>query len=170
MFRFAALTVAAAVSATAAMADFAEYGKAGDWTIYVDNSRNLCFAERVDAVGIVTHMNVVSLEKGIASMGVFVTSDEVEVPGLTDGANRQITLAFENGNVFQGVVKEVAGLPANYEGGVIQTDNPQFMEDVRQQKVMFINPEGDMPLALSLEGTKAAMEVGVKCLTEHHGN
>lgn len=103
----------------------------------------------MDGAGVVTHMNVVSLEKGIASMAVFVTNDNIEIQGMTENTNRPITLAFENGNVYKGTVMEVAGLPQNYEGGVIQTDNP---------------------LALSLEGTSAAMELGGKCLTEHHGN
>ena len=150
------------------MANFANYGSAGGWTIYVDNSRDLCFAERVDSAGFVTHMNVVSIEKGIASMAVYGTTPETHAR-LVDGENSRITILFDDGATFEGTLNEVDGLPDNYAGGVIHTDNPDFIDHVREKEEMLVNP-GDDAVIISLKGTKAAMALGLECLAEHHGS
>ena len=167
MKRISLLAAAAlALSGAAALAEgpvpessdsLSVFSKNGQWTIYADNSRNTCLAERVDPAGNVMQMGIMPNQTE-GYVGVF-TAAPIEVQ-----PKQKIEIAVD-GQVFEGEARGLVslGLSKQYKGGYVVSNNPNFVEAIANGRELVAFPDRSWAFVIDLTGTKRAIENIRKC-------
>lgn len=167
MKRIILLAAAAlAMVSTAALAEgpvpessdaLSRFAKDGDWTIYSDNTRNTCLAERVDADSNVMQMGIMPNQTE-AYVGVFTTAPIEVAP------KQQIEIAVD-GTIFTGEARGLIslGLSNQYRGGYVVSNNPAFVDAIANGRELVAFPNSSGAFIVDLTGTKRAIEAIKKC-------
>ena len=133
------------------------FSKNGEWTIYADNSRNTCLAERVGDSGNVIQMGIMpSQTEGY--VGVFTKADVKVAP------KQPIEIAVD-GSVFVGEARGLVslGLSKEYKGGYVVSNSPDFVDAIANGRELIAFPDGPGAFIVDLTGTKRAIEQIRKC-------
>ena len=133
------------------------FSKNGEWTIYADNSRNTCLAERVDPVGNVMQMGIMPNQTE-GYVGVF-TPAEIEVQ-----PKQKIEIAVD-GTIFTGEARGLVslGLSKQYKGGYVVSNSPDFVNAIANGRELVAFPNVSGSFIVDLTGTKRAIENIRKC-------
>lgn len=158
------LTVGAALASDGVLpsADsvFTKWGDAEGWTIYQDETRKSCLAERVDDAGNVLQMGLTA-DHTLGYIGVFTQADI----GLSGGKEK--LLISLDGNLYEGEAQQKSKhLAEGYTGGYVVSNDPQFLSDVMKKYDMIVMPEQEGAFVINLDGTFKAIEAGRKCNEE----
>ncbi len=142
---------------------FTIYGEVEDWTIYLDNDRGTCLAERSDIEGNVIQMGLTKDQK-YGYVGVFTKAD-------IDTKGRQEIAIAVDGEVFAGESHGIKSkkLGGEYSGGYILTNNPDMVTAIANGKTLVAFPEKTGAFTVDLTGTKRAIEEARKCTQEATG-
>lgn len=136
---------------------FTKWGEVEGFTIYVDEDRSSCLAERVDENGNVLQMGLTK-DQEFGYLGVFTQTD---IDVLEDGEEIKLSL---DGIPFSGEARTKTGnLADGYQGGYVLTNNPNFVDAVQRRYEMVVFPENDYAFTVSLAGTFKAIEEARKC-------
>lgn len=164
---FAAATVIGLLASQVAVASdvlpssdstFRMWGEESGWNVMVDEGRNTCLAERVFENGGVIQMGL-TRDHEFGYFGVFTKNAEVK-------KKEDIILSL-GGNLYTGEARgKTKNLADGYVGGYVLTNNPNFVNDVMNQREMIIFPEETYAWLVSLDGTKKAIEAARKCNME----
>ncbi|PRY19786.1 hypothetical protein CLV78_11829 [Aliiruegeria haliotis] len=140
---------------------FRMWGEEGDWKVMVDEGRNTCLTERVFENGGVIQMGLTK-DHEFGYFGVFTKDADVK-------KKQEIILSL-GGNLYSADARgKTKNLADGYVGGYLLTDNPNFVDDVMNQKEMIVYPEETYAWIVSLDGTKKAIEAARKCNMEAGG-
>ncbi|TRD22668.1 hypothetical protein [Palleronia caenipelagi] len=157
----ALVAVAGAASATETLSragdSFVEYAKAGSWTIYANESRDTCLAEKVGSNGDVIQVGMTDMDK-LGYMGIFTQSDI----DLVDGEPIVMTV---NGNTYSAdAIDRDHGLSGDYQGGYFRVSNAQLVEDIKAgQTLTAFETDGEEGVLIDLTGTNDAINAGAAC-------
>ena len=136
---------------------FKKWGEVEGYTIYIDEAKNSCLAERIDQQENVLQMGLTE-DQEFGYLGVFTKSD---IDALDDGDEILLSL---DGELFSGVARTKTGnLADGYQGGYVLTNNPNFVEAVQRKYEMIVFPEDDFAFIINLDGTFKAIEEARKC-------
>lgn len=136
---------------------FTRYGRAGDWNIFVNNSRGTCLAERVSEESVL-QMGITNPER-YGYLGVF-TKAPTEA---RSGAVSEIVLEID-GRRFVGGVTEAAGnVSGGFSGGYVVSPEVGFVEAVSAAPSMVATVAGREPLVIDLTGTRRAIDAVRAC-------
>jgi hypothetical protein len=128
------------------------YKKIGEWTIYADETRGSCLAERVDSENNVMQMGITQ-DGGFGYVGVFTTA-ELDVED-----SQKIAIGVD-GEIFVGDThgirsKQIKG--GSHSGGYIVTNNPDLVNAIANGQILVAFPERTGAFIVDLTGTKAAI-------------
>lgn len=147
--------------ASGAMADerYSNYGSTDGWNVFVDHERNSCVMEKGDD-DMIVQMGLTK-DKSKGYLGVFTKND----PGVAAGDKGDFVFYLDD-EVFHGKVTGIDDkITEGFSGAYLLADNPDFIAGVASKHVMKAVNEAQI-FELSLEGTKKAMEMGRKCISE----
>jgi len=133
------------------------FSKNGEWTIYADNSRNTCLAERVDPVGNVMQMGIMPNQTE-GYVGVFTPADIKVQP------KQKIEIAVD-GTIFTGEARGLVslGMSKQYKGGYVVSNSPDFVNAIANGRELVAFPNVSGSFIVDLTGTKRAIEDIRKC-------
>lgn len=156
-----ATTAILGVSQASAQDKFAFYAEVEGWNIFKDNEKLSCFIEQSDELGYVVQMGLTD-QRDIGYVGVFTNRDV----DIKRDDKKEIGIILGD-NVYLGQSTGMRGnITEGYVGGYVITDDPQFVEDIKQQREMVVFPETNYSFSINLHGTKKAIEAAVKCNSE----
>ena len=138
---------------------FKKWGQADGWTLYVNETRNDCVAERIDNNGNVLTMGVTS-DRELGYIGIFTRADL----GLKSGKDT-IKVSIDD-RMYEGPSRTVTHLANGYTGGYLLGNRPVFIEDVMKQYEMVVHPGEENSFTISLDGTLKAVEAARECVAE----
>ncbi len=155
----ASAVLAAALSTTAASADtFEKYGEVEGWKVFIDNEKNSCLIEAVDAAENVVQMGLTE-DRGVAYVGVFTKAKT----RIKKDAKKAVVIAIGD-NLYFGQSTGMRGnITKGYTGGYVLSDDPQFVEDLARQYVMVVFPDEAYTFAVDLAGTFEAIKMAKAC-------
>lgn len=136
--------------------EFSMFGEASGWTIFVNESRGTCLAERVDDASVL-QMGLTA-DATLGYLGVF-TQDPT---GIETNTVERVEIEI-GGQRYAGEVAEMANLKEGYSGGYILANNAEFIQAVADQPSMTVFVADREPLEISLAGTKAAIQAAQDC-------
>lgn len=133
------------------------FTKDGDWTIYADNSRDTCLAERVGPDGNVMQMGIMPNQTE-GYVGVFTPADIQIAP------KQKIEIAVD-GSVFAGEARGLVslGMSKQYKGGYVVSNNPEFVNAIANGRELIAFPNVTGSFIVDLTGTKRAIADIKKC-------
>jgi hypothetical protein len=142
------------------------FGKAGEWSIYVDRTvGNGCFAIGHFEAGTVVRVGWAPS----ANRFYMIYSDQRWADNLELGANYTLRFAFDDGAVsYGGTLKAVnlAGQKALFHDRV----DPEFMLDFGRRGTLTVyNARGGRMAKLNLESSQQALDEVVRCQREMNG-
>lgn len=139
---------------------FIKWGETEGWTIYKDETRESCLAERVDDAGNVLQMGLTA-DHAIGYIGVFTKADI----GLSD--DKEKLLVAIDGNIYFGEAQQKSKhLADGYTGGYVVSNDANFITDVMKKYEMVVMPEHEGAFIINLDGTYKAIEESRKCNEE----
>lgn len=139
---------------------FTKWGETEGWTIYQDETRNSCLAERVDDAGNVLQMGLTA-DHALGYIGVFTKADI----GLT-GGKEKLLIAID-GDLYEGEAQQKSKhLAEGYTGGYVVSNDADFVTDVMKKYEMVVMPEHEGAFIINLDGTFKAIEESRKCNAE----
>lgn len=142
---------------------FTKWGEAEGYTIYADQTKGSCLAERIDDVNNVLQMGL-SADREFGYLGVFTQNP---IGTLKNGDPIVLSL---DGEIFEAEARTKTGnLPDGYQGGYVLTNNPAFVEAVQRKYEMIVFPEDDFAFGINLDGTFVAIEELRKCQADISG-
>lgn len=141
---------------------FSVYAEADGWTVYVNETRGTCLAERVGEDSVL-QMGVTG-DATLGYMGVFTQNPTDIVTTMVERVEIEI-----GGESYVGEATEMANLREGYSGGYIVANNPAFIQAVADESSMIARVDDRDPLEISLEGTAAAMETARECVAAQGG-
>ena len=159
LFKIAGAAVAVTFVSTAAIADtFEKYGEVEGWKVYIDNEKQSCLIENVDAAENVVQMGLTT-DRSVAYVGVFVKGDT----DIKKGEKEAVVISLD-GNIYFGEAMGMRGnITKGYSGGYVLSDDPQFVDDIARKHVMTVFPEKEYVFQVNLEGTYKAIEMIREC-------
>ena len=146
------------VSQASAQDKFAFYEEVEGWNIFKDNEKLSCFIEQSDELGYVVQMGLTQ-QRDIGYVGIFTNRDI----NIKKGEEKEIGIIIGD-HVYLGKSTGMRGnITKGYVGGYVLSDDPQFVQDIKQQEEMVVFPETDYVFSINLHGTKKAIEAAAKC-------
>ncbi|MEY8830899.1 hypothetical protein AB9K34_21220 [Sedimentitalea sp. XS_ASV28] len=139
---------------------FTKWGETEGWTIYKDETRKSCLAERVDEAGNVLQMGLTA-EHTLGYIGVFTQADI----GLSEGKEK-LLIAID-GDLYEGEAQQKSKhLADGYTGGYVVSSDADFVTDIMKKYEMVVMPEHEGAFIINLDGTYKAIEESRKCNEE----
>ena len=130
------------------------------WDIYNPEGRLGCMMERVVDNGYFVRMGMIEDTKAFGYLAVYTQDENLKVYGNVVGEEVVFDL---DGKRFRG--KTVQRLLAGgWRGGSVRANNPDFGEALAKAYVLTLNPDGDNPIEISLDGTLKAIEETRACI------
>lgn len=154
------LAAALVIGATQAMAadKFAFYQAVEGWNIFKDSEKMSCFIEKSDELGNVVQMGLTE-QRDVGYVGVFTKAET----GIKKGEEKEIGIIIGD-NVYLGKSTGMNGnITEGFSGGYVLSDDPNFVEDIKQQYEMVVFPDAEFAFSVNLDGTKKAIEAAVVC-------
>ena len=134
----------------------AAYKNVEGWDIYAPEGRLDCMMERVMDDGLFVRMGKIKETNKFGYLAVYTQNENLKVYGNVVGDEVVFDL---DGKRFRGQVVNRL-LAGGWRGGSVKSNNPNFGEALAKAYVLTLNPEGDNPIKISLDGTfKAIAEV-----------
>lgn len=155
-----ALATVLALGATQAVAQdkFAFYETVEGWNIFKDAEKLSCFIEKSDDLGNVVQMGLTEM-RDVGYIGVFTKAET----GIKAGEEKEIGIILGD-NVYLGQSTGMNGnITEGFSGGYVLSDDPNFVQDIKQQYEMVVFPETDFAFTIDLTGTKKAIEAAGEC-------
>lgn len=155
-----ALVAVLALGASQAVAQdkFAFYKTVEGWNIFKDSEKLSCFIEKSDELGNVVQMGLTQ-QRDVGYVGIFTQAET----GIVAGEEKEIGIILGD-NVYLGQSTGMNGnITEGYSGGYVLSDDPNFVNDVKQQYEMVVFPETDFAFSVNLAGTKKAIEAAAEC-------
>ncbi|MBE1283671.1 MAG: hypothetical protein GJ676_10215 [Rhodobacteraceae bacterium] len=127
------------------------------WNIQRDLDRGGCIMEKVNEDGYLIRIGKTEAGAEFGFVGVYTKDEDVNVIG---GVSRDVTFDLD-GELFYGTA--TGDYQEGYKGGYAEANNPAFGDALARKYVLTINPDGDNPIKLSLDGTFKAMAATRDC-------
>ncbi len=158
IFATVALTGAMTLATTALAENQVPVQTIEGWNILRDLDRGGCVMEKVNEDGYLIRIGKTDAGAEFGYIAVYTKDKDVNVIG---GVTGDVTFDLD-GERFYGTATgdfESDG----YRGGYAEASNPTFATALAKKYVLTINPDGDNPLKLSLDGTFKAMAATRDC-------
>lgn len=161
------LTTAAIVSAmafsTLAIAPQAQaqepYTTVEGWSIFGETKKLGCVMERVVDTGFLVRMGKIKETNKFGYLAVYTQDKDVDIIG---GVVENEDVVFDlDGKRFTGTT--VGQFRDGWRGASVKANNPDFGTALAKSYVLTVNPDGDNPITISLDGTFKAMAETQAC-------
>lgn len=131
------------------------------WDIYAPEGRLDCMMERVMDNGLFVRMGKIKETNKFGYLAVYTQDENLKVYGNVVGDEVVFDL---DGKRFRGqtVGRLLAG---GWRGGSVKANNPDFGEALAKAYVLTLNPDGDNPIEISLDGTFKAIAETRACVS-----
>ena len=164
-FRTICLTVAVFAAPAAFAGDaippgndgFTEWGKSGDWVIFIDNERQTCLAEKFDEERNAIQIGLTKDDKN-AYLGLFTP--------LTDanrGQEADVTLQVGELRASSKVREWETTDEVKYIGTYVEAESFNFADDHLAAQKVIIYPDEVQATTMSLDGIGAALTSAREC-------
>jgi lipid-binding SYLF domain-containing protein len=127
------------------------------WTIYQGTENLGCVMEQVNADGYLVRMGKTQAGDDFGYIAVYTKDEDVNIIG---GVTKEVIFDID-GRRFAG--KATGDFRDGYRGAYAEADNANFGEALARQYVLTLNPDGDSPIEISLDGTLKAMAATSEC-------
>lgn len=131
------------------------------WDIYAPEGRLDCMMERVVDNGYFVRMGKIKETQKFGYVAVYTQDESLKIYGNVVGDEVVFDL---DGKRFRGQTTQGL-LEGGWRGGSVKANNPDFGEALAKAHVLTLNPEGDNPIEISLDGTFKAIEETRACVS-----
>ncbi len=153
-----ALTGAMALATTAGAENEVPVQTVEGWNIMRDLERGGCVMEKVNENGYLVRIGKTDAGAEFGYIAVYTKDKDVNVVG---GVSNDVTLDLDGERFYGTATGDFKS--GGYRGGYAEANNPAFGTALAKKYVLTINPDGDNPLKLSLDGTFKAMAATRDC-------
>ena len=131
------------------------------WDIYAPEGRLDCMMERVVDNGYFVRMGKIKDTQKFGYLAVYTKDENLKVYGNVSGDEVVFDL---DGKRFRGKTTQRL-LAGGWRGGSVKANNPDFGEALAKAYVLTLNPDGDNPIEISLDGTFKAIAETRACVS-----
>lgn len=128
------------------------------WSIARDTERGGCVMEKINEDGYLVRIGKTEAGSEFGYIAVYTRDEDVNVIG---GVTGDVTFDLDGERYYGSATGDFES--GGYRGGYAEANNPKFGEALAKKYVLTINPDGDRPLKLSLDGTFKAMAATRDC-------
>ena len=130
------------------------------WAIYGETDKLGCIMERVVESGLLVRMGKIKETNKFGYLAVYTQDESVEVYGNVV-SNEEAVLDLDGKRFTGTVVGRIRD--GGWRGGSVKANNPDFGTALAKSYVLTLNPEGENPIEISLDGTFNAMAETQTC-------
>ena len=131
------------------------------WTIVRSLDSLACVMEKVNEEGYLLRVGKTEAGAHFGYVAVYTRDDSINIIG---GVTNDIILDMDGNRYTAAATGDFRD--GGYRGGYVKVNNPAFADDLARKYVMTINPDGDNPIKIDLDGTFKAMAATRDC--EHY--
>lgn len=153
-----ALTGAMTLATTAQAENEVPVQTVEGWNIMRDLDRGGCVMEKVNEDGFLIRIGKTEDGAEFGYIAVYTKDRDVNVVG---GVTDDVTFDLDGERFYGTATGDFES--GDYRGGYAEANNPAFGSALAKKYVLTINPDGDTPLKLSLDGTFKAMAATRDC-------
>lgn len=139
--------------------EYAVYGKEAPWTIFENKTSGGCFLQDRNNNGNVVQMGIRTHKDKYAFMGVWNHTQSL----MEAGETRDMRLDIDGKEYTFTAMANVHPVSEGLTGAYMYLNNPDFIADVENGKVLTVHLDADTSFQIDLTGTKKGIEMAREC-------